>query len=148
MPHDSRNTPNLFFSFFGRHFLVVCIFSLVSLSTVSIVAQEGEAPTEPALVVESAPEPAPEPEPAPAPEATPESEPAPEPDPAPSLSEPESTPESQPESGESSSGSAPSDSPVSESPSSPDSAASDASDVFSSSLTLLEMGDGVIPLLE
>ena len=95
MPHDSRNTPNLFFSFFGRHFLVVCIFSLVSLSTVSIVAQEAEAPAEPVPVVEPAPEPAS------APESAPVSEPVVEPEPAPI---PETSSQSAPQESSSNSG--------------------------------------------
>jgi hypothetical protein len=142
MIDDHWNTPNTLFSFFGRHFLVVCFFSVVSLSTVSIVAQESEAPTEPVPVVESVPEPAPEP--APVVESVPE--PAPEPAPE-ETSSSESTPEAPSDPGESSSDSEPAESP-SESSSSPDSPVSDASETPSSSLTLLETGDGVIPLLE
>jgi hypothetical protein len=144
MIDDLWNTPNTLFSFFGRHFLVFCIFFIASLSTVSIVAQEAEAPAEPALVVESAPEPVPEPEPAPV------SDPAPEPEPEPApqeISQSEPTPETPSDSGGSSSGSEPAES-SSESSSSPDSPTSDTSETPSSSLTLLETGDGVIPLLE
>lgn len=143
MIDDLWNTPNTLFSFFGRHFLVVCIFSIVSLSTVSIVAQEAEAPAEPAPVVESVPESTPEPAPEPTLEVIPE--PAPEPDPQESQSEP--TPEAPSDSGGSSSDSEPAES-SSESSSSPDSPTSATSETPSSSLTLLETGDGVIPLLE
>lgn len=127
MLHDHRNTPNILFSFFGRYFLLVCVFFIASLSTVSIVAQESEAPAEPAPVVESVPEPTPEP--------------------APHESQSEPTPEAPSDPGESSSDSEPAES-SSESSSSADSPVSDASETSFSSLTFLETGDGVIPLLE
>lgn len=156
MIDDHWNTPNIFFSFFGRHFLVVCIL-LVSLSAVSIVAQEGESAPEPAPASEPVAPPAPEPPPESVPEPDPAPSPVPEPapessenssEPAPEeTSSSESTPEAPSESDWSSSdsdssGSSPSDSSPSDSP------FSDSPETPSSSLTLLETGDGVIPLLE
>ncbi|MBP7823312.1 hypothetical protein KA050_03100 [Candidatus Gracilibacteria bacterium] len=148
MIDDHGNTPNIFFSFFWRNFLVVCIFLGASFSTLSIIAQEGEAPPEPAPVTESAPEPVPEPQPESV-EVIPE--PVPEPQPESVEVIPEPVPEPQPES--------PSEEPsqadtTSESPSesggfSSDSSSSPSEDASeTSSLTLLETGDGVIPLLE
>lgn len=154
MIDDHGNTPNTLFSFFGRHFLVVCIL-LVSLSAVSIVAQEGESAPEPAPASEPVAPPAPEPPPESAPE--PASEPAPSPAPESSenssesapeeTSSSESPPEAPSESDSSSSDSESSGSSTSESSSS-ESPSSDSPETPSSSLTLLETGDGVIPLLE
>lgn len=146
MLHDHGNTPNIFFSFFGRNFLVFCIFLVASFSTLTLIAQQGEPSAEPAPVAEPVSEPTPEPTPAPEPQPEPALEPTPEPTPEPqpeSTSEPapqessqvESTPESPSESGEDT----PDSSPVS---------SENTSEVPSSSLTLLETGDGIIPLLE
>lgn len=134
MLHDHGNTPNIFFSFFGRNFLVFCIFLVASFSTLTLIAQETEPSAAPAPV--SVTESVPEPEPQSAP--TPESiiEPTPAADPASEeSSQAEPTPESVSQSGESSADS----SPVS---------SENTSEVPTSSLTLLETGDGVIPLLE
>ncbi len=150
MLHDHGNTPNIFFSFFGRNFLVFCIFLVASFSTLSLIAQEGELSADPAPVTESVPEPTSEPTPEPesqpestsdptiepTPAADPAPAPEPTPDPAPEeSSQAEPTPESVSQSGESSADS----SPVS---------SENTSEVPTSSLTLLETGDGVIPLLE
>lgn len=146
MLHDHGNTPNIFFSFFGRNFLVFYIFLVASFSTLTLIAQEGEPSAEPAPVAEPVSEPTPEPTPVPEPQPEPAPEPTPEPTPEPqpeSTSEPSpqesSQPESPPESPSESGGSSPDSSPVS---------SENTSEVPSSSLTLLETGDGVIPLLE
>lgn len=142
MLHDHGNTPNIFFSFFGRNFLVFCIFLVASFSTLTLIAQETEPSAAPAPVTESVPEPEPQSAPTPEPiiEPTPAADPAPAPEstpePAPEeSSQAEPTPESVSQSGESSADS----SPVS---------SENISEVPTSSLTLLETGDGVIPLLE